>query len=54
MGAGVEKDHQTTRHPGFEVVFEEDDPENPINWPGWYRAWTVATVAFSAWVVAEP
>ncbi|RDA96135.1 hypothetical protein CP533_1773 [Ophiocordyceps camponoti-saundersi (nom. inval.)] len=35
----------------FEVIFQVDDVENPRNWPGWYRAWVMVTVSFSAWVV---
>ncbi|KJZ74884.1 hypothetical protein HIM_05793 [Hirsutella minnesotensis 3608] len=35
----------------FQVTFNANDPENPKNWPAWYKAWVMVTVAFSAWVV---
>lgn len=35
----------------FEVIFRQNDPEDPRNWPVWYRAWAIVTVSFSAWVV---
>lgn len=35
----------------FQVIFEAKDPEDPKNWPMWYRAWIMVTVAFSAWVI---
>ncbi|GAB1317589.1 hypothetical protein MFIFM68171_07799 [Madurella fahalii] len=40
-----------SRPPDFEVSLEPDDPENPRNWPFWYRAWTIFTVSYSTWVV---
>jgi MFS transporter len=40
-----------SRPPDFEVVFEQDDPENPKNWPLWYRAWTIFVLSFSTWIV---
>ncbi len=40
-----------SRPPDYEVTFETDDPENPKNWPFWYRSWVVAAVSFSTWVV---
>ncbi|KAL2257459.1 hypothetical protein VTK26DRAFT_143 [Humicola hyalothermophila] len=40
-----------SRPPDFEVILDEDDPENPKNWPLWYRSWTVFTVSFATWVV---
>lgn len=40
-----------SRLPDYEVVFEENDPENPRNWPLWYRAWMLFSVAFTCWVV---
>lgn len=39
------------RLPDFEVVFQQNDPDDPKNWPTWYRMWAIATVSFSAWVV---
>ncbi|KAK3942030.1 mfs multidrug transporter [Diplogelasinospora grovesii] len=41
----------TSRPPDFEVVFGPDDPENPKNWPLWYRSWVIFAVSFSTWVV---
>ncbi|AEO59927.1 hypothetical protein MYCTH_2308617 [Thermothelomyces thermophilus ATCC 42464] len=35
----------------FEVTIEADDPENPRNWPLWYRAYTVLSVSYATWVV---
>lgn len=40
-----------SRPPDYEVVFEPDDPENPVNWPLWYRAYTIFCVSYSTWVV---
>lgn len=40
-----------SRQPDFEVVFEPDDPNNPKNWPIWYRGWIIFCVSFSTWVV---
>ena len=40
-----------SRPPDFEVDFELDDPENPRNWPLWYKGLTIGTVSFSTWVV---
>lgn len=40
-----------SRPPDYEVVFEDDDPENPRNWPSWYRAWVIFCISFASWVV---
>ncbi|KAK2612093.1 hypothetical protein QQS21_001822 [Conoideocrella luteorostrata] len=40
----------TSRPPEFEVYFEENDPENPMNWPLWYRCWCIFCVSFATWV----
>ncbi|KAI9902004.1 hypothetical protein N3K66_003821 [Trichothecium roseum] len=40
-----------SRPPDFEVIFEDGDPENPKNWPFWYRTWILVVVAFTCWVV---
>ncbi|KAI0886655.1 polyamine transporter 3 [Annulohypoxylon maeteangense] len=40
-----------SRPPDFEVVFDEDDPENPRNWPSWYRGLIVFSISFTSWVV---
>ncbi|TVY80618.1 Citrinin biosynthesis cluster MFS transporter mrr1 [Lachnellula suecica] len=40
-----------SRHPSFEVDFEEDDKEDPKNWPIWYRGLTIGAVSFSTWTV---
>ncbi|EGX96672.1 MFS transporter, putative [Cordyceps militaris CM01] len=39
------------RLPDFEVFFRQHDPDDPKNWPAWYRLWAIATVSFAAWVV---
>ncbi|KAH7157168.1 major facilitator superfamily domain-containing protein [Dactylonectria macrodidyma] len=40
-----------SRPPDFEIIFEEGDPENPRNWPLWYRAWITVSVSYSTWVI---
>ncbi|KAK4157711.1 major facilitator superfamily domain-containing protein [Chaetomidium leptoderma] len=40
-----------SRPPDYEVTFDADDPENPRNWPLWYRAYTVLAVSYASWVV---
>ncbi|RYP23158.1 hypothetical protein DL765_001243 [Monosporascus sp. GIB2] len=35
----------------FEVVFDDDDPENPRNWPLWYRGWVIFALSYTTWVV---
>jgi hypothetical protein len=49
--SGVSMASTGTRPSEFEVVFEEGDPENPKNWPIWYRAWIIFSVSFSTWVI---
>lgn len=34
-----------SRPPDFEVIFEDGDPENPRNWPLWYRVWILVVLA---------
>ncbi|KAB8293070.1 hypothetical protein EYC80_007430 [Monilinia laxa] len=38
-----------SRNPSFEVDFEENDPEDPRNWPLWYRSYTIFAVSFATW-----
>lgn len=38
-----------SRAPEFEVIFDEGDPENPKNWPLWYRGWTVFVASIGTW-----
>ncbi|RYP45003.1 hypothetical protein DL768_008590 [Monosporascus sp. mg162] len=40
-----------SRPPDFEVVFDDDDPENPRNWPLWYRGWVIFAISYTTWVV---
>lgn len=40
-----------SRPPDYEVTISTDDPEHPMNWPFWYRAYTIITVSYSTWVV---
>lgn len=40
-----------SRPPDFEIDFEPDDPQNPRNWPLWYKGLAIGTVSFSTWVV---
>lgn len=38
-----------SRPPEFEVCFQENDPENPMDWPLWYRCWCIFCVSFATW-----
>ncbi|RDL32570.1 putative benomyl resistance protein [Venustampulla echinocandica] len=40
-----------SRIPSFEVEFGDNDPDNPRNWPLWYRGLTIFVVSFSTWTV---
>jgi hypothetical protein len=40
-----------SRLPDFEVDFEPNDPDNPRNWPLWYRGLTIGTVSYATWTV---
>jgi len=40
-----------SRLPSFEVDFAVGDPEDPRNWPMWYKGLTIGAVSFSTWVV---
>jgi len=40
-----------SRIPSFEVDFESNDPEDPKNWPMWYRGLTIGAVSYSTWTV---
>ncbi|KAL2889831.1 major facilitator superfamily transporter multidrug resistance [Ceratocystis lukuohia] len=40
-----------SRLPEFEVTLDENDPENPRNWPIWYRTWTMFVLSFSTWLI---
>lgn len=40
----------TSWTPEFEVYFQENDPENPMDWPLWYRCWCIFCVSFATWV----
>lgn len=48
---GVSAASAASRLPDFEVVFEENDPENPRNWSIWYRGWILFTIALTCLVV---
>jgi hypothetical protein len=39
-----------SRLPGFEVDFEPGDPDNPKNWPMWYKGLTIAALSFASWI----
>ncbi|KAL0939592.1 MFS transporter [Colletotrichum truncatum] len=51
MRTGTSVGSTASRPPDFEVTFEPGDPENPKNWPLWYRGWTIFVVSFSTWVI---
>lgn len=38
-----------SRPSSFEVDFEPDDPDDPHNWPVWYRAMLLGFVSYSTW-----
>ncbi|KAK4124624.1 MFS general substrate transporter [Parathielavia appendiculata] len=40
-----------SRPPDYEVTLDATDPENPRNWPLWYRTYTVLAVSYATWVV---
>lgn len=40
-----------SRLPSFEVDFGPDDPEDPRNWPLWYRGMLIGAVSYSTWTV---
>ncbi|KAI0123642.1 polyamine transporter 3 [Xylariales sp. AK1849] len=40
-----------SRPPDYEVVFEDEDPENPRFWSRWYRGWLIFCISFTTWVV---
>lgn len=40
-----------SRPPDFEVTFEPDDPEDPRNWPLWYRAYVLVVLSYTCWVI---
>jgi len=40
-----------SRLPDFEVDFEPNDPDNPRNWPLWYRGLTIGLVSYATWTV---
>ncbi|KAI0010672.1 polyamine transporter 3 [Xylariaceae sp. FL0662B] len=40
-----------SRPPDFEVVFDDEDPNNPRYWPLWYRSCIVFVISFTTWVV---
>lgn len=40
-----------SRLASFEVDFETDDPEDPKNWPLWYRAVIIGCVSYGTWTV---
>ncbi|KAL4889519.1 major facilitator superfamily domain-containing protein [Aspergillus ambiguus] len=42
---------QDNRNAAFEVVWEENDAENPKNWPAWYKIFIIGTMSFTTTVV---
>lgn len=40
-----------SRPPDFEVTFGPDDPENPRNWPLWYRCWCLGVLSIATWII---
>ncbi|KAL6898813.1 major facilitator superfamily domain-containing protein [Trichoderma evansii] len=48
--SGASMSSVASRPPEYEVYFEENDPENPLNWSLLYRAWTIGVVSFATWL----
>ena len=40
-----------SRNPSFEVDFADNDPDDPKNWPLWYRGLTIFSVSYATWTV---
>lgn len=40
-----------SRPPSFEVDFGANDPDDPRNWPLWYRGTIIGCVSFATWVI---
>lgn len=40
-----------SRPPDYEVTFTPDDPEDPRNWPLWYRAYVLVVLSYTCWVI---
>jgi hypothetical protein len=40
-----------SRPPSFEIDFATDDPDDPRNWPLWYRSIIIACVSYGTWTV---
>ncbi|KAG5925707.1 hypothetical protein E4U42_004041 [Claviceps africana] len=49
-GADADSASAASRHPDFEVIFSDHDPENPLHWAPWYRGWIIFCVSFATWV----
>lgn len=48
---GLSAASATSRPPDFEVVFEDNDSDNPRNWSLWYRGWILFSIAYSCLIV---
>jgi len=40
-----------SRHPSYEIDFADNDPEDPRNWPLWYRGMIIGCVSYATWTV---
>jgi multidrug resistance protein len=40
-----------TLDPGFEVDFDADDPEDPRNWPMWYKSFVIFAISYGTLMV---
>lgn len=47
--SGASASTVASRPAEFEVIFDEGDPENPKNWPLWYRGWCVFVASIGTW-----
>lgn len=39
-----------TSDANFEVDWDEDDPQNPLNWSTWYKGYIIGTLSWSTLV----
>jgi hypothetical protein len=37
--------------PGFEIDWEDNDPQNPMNWPLWYKTFIIFVISYSTFIV---
>ncbi|KAI9052589.1 hypothetical protein LZ554_003932 [Drepanopeziza brunnea f. sp. 'monogermtubi'] len=50
-GTGASLATTGSQLPAFEVDFAENDPNNPMTWPLWYRSIVITAVSYGTWTV---